>query len=917
MRFVPAPLPFRLDRRLALVGLLFVAALMLAACSGGGDDEDDGAEGGSGGGDAVAGLGNDLEDACLIFTAEDGALALDAEVDLITEPEFEYPESFLECRYQERDGRRKAGILVQRGQTLDGFRSDVERTEAFTSPEEIRGVADEAFWITGGLNTLMLRDGDLTVTVQIGFSQLFGNDADLAALREKNIEVGRIIIQRLRGEVLVANAATATPAASATRPPGATPAASSTASATATAAPTPEPTAIPTEPLDRAGDSFEDNLLARVADGDWTLGEGLVETLALFAGERDTTEVLSTPDLAFAEATAIYAMAQEYLENGSDASALAEVERLLDLLIFTGEELDAMVLGATTANRGSDRAGATTLISNMAATTVENCRQMYSAFADVIADRAPEQCLNVAVMTVGPSTFHIYVPALEDPATGWEDRHTALVRATINETVEQTFLRLGKLPLDVRIVLSAQAHPRVLAAAIQPPTGSSCIVTIFTQSQGLADGNFKQSLAHEFGHCFQDVMFAGQRVDADARVWREEGFAEYLSDVAYPFNDYERRIVGPFSRAEVQTTTVRSRSYHNYMWFSFWSDSLGGDLELIELLRSGPTAGGTSGTEALISEQEDFLAATPGFASTHHQFAEAMSDGAVSNRSGGSWAPGGSLNDTVRLRSPQHHAISADFQPFGVAKWEFVIPRGSTVTTRVIEDAGVTATWRDVDEPGGWLDLNPIERFVASCDEDFHGYLVLSSIEEPAVFALDVVEIEDDDCEEEPDLPEIVGHDACLVGTWAVDMSGFRASIEENMVGDLNLTSVSGDVFVTFLQNGDIESEISGLTVELSAPWEGVANRLKVTMRWDGTGGGSWNADGSLIQIVTNSTGVSLMQIAKVDDGPPVGDVNLFDDDLFGTSIAARANGYQCTEDTLQIDDVTIAGGEQAAWRRQ
>ncbi len=50
-------------------------------------------------------------------------------------------------------------------------------------------------------------------------------------------------------------------------------------------------------PFDLASRSFEDNVLARVDDGEWTLGEGLVATLKLFAGEVEPAEVLRVPEL--------------------------------------------------------------------------------------------------------------------------------------------------------------------------------------------------------------------------------------------------------------------------------------------------------------------------------------------------------------------------------------------------------------------------------------------------------------------------------------------------------------------------------------------------------------------------------------------------------------------------------------------
>ena len=43
----------------------------------------------------------------------------------------------------------------------------------------------------------------------------------------------------------------------------------------------------PGEPLDRSNISFVDNLLVKVEAAEWTLGEGLVATLQLMAGEID------------------------------------------------------------------------------------------------------------------------------------------------------------------------------------------------------------------------------------------------------------------------------------------------------------------------------------------------------------------------------------------------------------------------------------------------------------------------------------------------------------------------------------------------------------------------------------------------------------------------------------------------------
>lgn len=97
-----------------------------------------------------------------------------------------------------------------------------------------------------------------------------------------------------------------------------------------------------TEPFDRSSISFVDNLLVKVEAGEWTLGQGLVASLRLMVGEIDASSVLRHLELANYEGTGIVAMAYEYLEDGPDADARAEILRLLDLAVFSNERLESM-----------------------------------------------------------------------------------------------------------------------------------------------------------------------------------------------------------------------------------------------------------------------------------------------------------------------------------------------------------------------------------------------------------------------------------------------------------------------------------------------------------------------------------------------------------------------------------------------
>ena len=98
--------------------------------------------------------------------------------------------------------------------------------------------------------------------------------------------------------------------------------------------------------------SFVGNLLYKKEIGEWTLGEGLVATLKLLAGELDAASVLKHSKRLKSECTGILAMANECLEDGPEEGEKSEITRLLDLLVISNEQLEAMAgIPATTSGQ--------------------------------------------------------------------------------------------------------------------------------------------------------------------------------------------------------------------------------------------------------------------------------------------------------------------------------------------------------------------------------------------------------------------------------------------------------------------------------------------------------------------------------------------------------------------------------------
>ena len=848
--------------------------LIALSCSGGGDKDDTTTIPGSSDTTSTGQLiiSSDQTDACHLHTAGDVQELFGTPVEQITEFPFELPSNFLRCGYKEIDGRRNTDVIVRIDHTLDGFLEQVDGNRTFTEPESVDGIAQQAFWVAGGWNQLMLFEDGTTITLKIDVDALNAQGQLLENLRLASIDLGGRIVRRLRGEL----------------------------------EDTGQESGVTESVL-----SFDDNLLDRVAAGEWTLGEGLVASLELLLGRRDSDEVLSSPNVVSLESTGVIEMAYEYLEDGTDREFQQQVRALLDELIFTPEQLDSMVI---TRSATDARTGTANIPVAFMTASEEDCDRFYRGWN---ISGAPDECLERRSINVGPNTFWVYWPALDEPETGWTDRHLDLVVETIDETVESTFLRLGKMPINVYIVMSAARNSKALANAIDVEGTSDCTVTMFpksSESGGLStysDGDFKQTLAHEFGHCFQNATLTAQQLRYQVRKWREEGLAEYLSDVAYPTNNFESRFATELGKEEIHTATVNSRDYTNYLWFAFWSDALGGDASLLEVLRTGPTSGD-------IEAQQSFLESIPGIDILHHAFAEAMLDGQVKDRSGGPWSVKNTLSGLAPLFVPQTFAISGDFEPFGTAKWEVAVPEGTTVTVRW-EGEGVTATTRPIDKPGGWQELSQEHEFKAECDEDLHMYFVFTSVTDPGAFVVDVIDVEEGDCPDdaEPEkLLTVAGFDTCVAGTWAADMGLFRRSLTEKLTTGVNVVSLTGEILITFTPDGEVRYDVAELGLEYLAPFDGEPDRLHVKLEWSGVGTGVWAADGSKLQIIPRGFDTVVTQETSFDGSPPIRGSGELAEGLLEGALDAPENDYVCTNQALEIAGFTV-DGEDAIWQRQ
>ena len=515
--------------------------------------------------------------------------------------------------------------------------------------------------------------------------------------------------------------------------------------------------------------SFVDNLLVKERMGQWTRGEGLVASLGALTGEVDVASVLLHPELLNREATGILAMAYEYLDVGLDAEAKGQITRLLGKIVFTSAQLEAM---AGTAPSGV-KSGSLRL------SAPEDCAAFYEGYE---VPPGVGKCLQESSITVGNKQYRLFAPDPSLPSAGWSAQHYGWARETIMHTVP-TYDAFGPAP-PVRtpptdLVFSVHDHGEFSAQAASEL--DPCVVTLYASMRNESELDFKQILAHELGHCFQQETFPEQNKVAYEYVkWREEGLAEYLSNWAYPGNNLEWGAAPQRSSAllDLQSrelaTTVLERDYANFLFFQYLANRIGNG-GIITLVQSFPNSGGAS-------EQADTLAAYGGMATIYHDFAKALTDKTVVDTGGGviPYEMTPANRPMVAITGPDR--IKQDFDAFSVSRYHLAVDNDHQAEVTFTEQGDVREASRPIQgEEWGEVPVVLPDR----CSEVV---LVATSTQRGSWYELDVPEVREATAQ------------CVLEGEWLVDNASLNV-----MQTAFETDYVSGEIRGTFRADGMVE----------------------------------------------------------------------------------------------------------------
>ncbi len=490
-------------------------------------------------------------------------------------------------------------------------------------------------------------------------------------------------------------------------------------------------TILQPEPLDLSNASYADNLLAKDADGEWTLGEGLVATLKLFAGEAEPTDVLRQPQLLDDSGTDIIAMAEEYLQTGPDVAAKAEIDRLLGILDFRATEIrePSASYGAYMTALAWD---------GPVAIATQECAAQSASEPEYVSFEA----YNPTGTTPGKAV--VFFPEQPGGQGGWTAIHGSWALDATHKAID---VYGASLMPCVDVLLSSHGGPQ--SFVLNTSATGVCGVVLNTGMKALSEFQFKQVIAYDIAFCFMSQRFPALSTTGSysSRRWWNHAYAWFLSNWVYPAYDcpsggrcdLEWKWASELAGQETKLGMMH-RTNGNWMFFRYINEQEGQDA-VDDVIDSLPPGGD-------ISSDEDAIAGLPGMDQFFHRFIEALTDQAVTDTGGGS-VPYSPPSDEILIRGPLTVAHSPT--RFGTTRWHVVIPGGQFACIEQENDGNIIASWRP-GGPGGagvagsWMEMPDKDSFSG----DF--IVVITTVDEGAHQVFRVKDVSDDpECEDEPE----------------------------------------------------------------------------------------------------------------------------------------------------------------------
>lgn len=341
--------------------------------------------------------------------------------------------------------------------------------------------------------------------------------------------------------------------------------------------------------------------------------------------------------------------------------------------------------------------------------------------------------------------------------------------------------------------------------------------------------SYKNTIAHEIVHCFQNWNFPRQMKSGSGHWW-DEGTAMYLAGTLYPYaTPGQAKMVKEFDKLSA-TTPLTKLDYHTYVFFA-WLGQKRGAKAIFDFIAAMPKAGGEM-------EQRKALLAYIS-AEELQQFAYDYVDGKIK---------GPKMDVIGKPDLGQMQSISGNAQkkfagkPFTIMRGQFTIKDGDYDVKTSSNAKPATGyshnafVWGDMDD-----------HVEASCSSPpVYQYAAFVTGNKDVTDTMTTKLLKSNkECKACTDMGQ---KDKCLIGRWIMDDESLASFLQIALDKDAS-PAVSGDAIFEFLDNGQMKITFQQLKIVATNA------ESKSTVIGNGIQTGTWSSNPGVLRScpVTNT----------------------------------------------------------------
>jgi hypothetical protein len=644
---------------------------------------------------------------------------------------------------------------------------------------------------------------------------------------------------------------------------------------------TPSPTLAPT-PLPEPPVQVIDLLAQNVQTGQWAEGQALVNLLSYAAGKKTAREVFEDTPVKMDELSGLMEQANQYLKMNPNAPERKQLEDLIAVLAPDAKRILPYARPEESASTGQNTGQTVSVAYHRPSPRLDvDCQTINSeGFPTPKPGETPPVCVLYKQFQVLGKTYRIFYPKTMNGSGATQSNLSWAVDAL--KTSAETYKALeGKTIPNTDLIFVTLPYDQTkeglgIAASAAISSDQICQIQAYKNIEKNNEGYFKQTIAHEMFHCYQQAFMktADQAPYAKSKWWIE-GSAEFFSNVVYPKVNIEFMFADAMDKRSVKESLL-DLSYENDFFFQYMANQITPE-GVLKVLAVFPASGERAAYLTSLS------ASIPDFEKFFHGFGQAYLDSLIQDSGGGAIPFAALPGDPVTLVESGSQPL--DTQPFTITRFRLIYEKGKYTQQETATGKGMD-TARPRDTVGTWAAL-PGE-VGANCGKRALVLLVTSVT--PAHNYMTTIDYAKD--EDETDC------DQCLIGSWKlnpVTFNNYMASVQKPPVehiqstADLNLTFTPDSIMqVEFnqisnqsaIKQGNASGGTKGTTIDIEIAGESMSEF-------------STNAG---ILYLTNTQPALTVKIRI--NGQDMGS-NGIDPSTGGWNFLAPADQYTCSNDTL------------------